>query len=173
MQQHRIPSPVHPLPLPSQMLISPTFLTRLIQLLRDPRRKALLTPLMQHLCWRNKVRQHSSTARLVYHPLSSVSPSSSFCSTCCVCAKPFKRSSPTSRTRSRHIFFLSLMSTTRRKRWKSVRVGFGGEVRCRGDTGSYHRRVVTSLCSRYFCDSASWRRSDRRRYRGTRTISLT
>lgn len=38
-----------------QMLTSPAFLMGLIMLLREPKQKSLLFPLLQHLCWRNQV----------------------------------------------------------------------------------------------------------------------
>lgn len=45
----------------AQMLTSPAFLMGLIMLLREPKQKPMLTPLLQHLCWRNQV----CTARIV------------------------------------------------------------------------------------------------------------
>lgn len=38
-----------------QMLISPAFLSRLVHLSGEPKQNNLLVPLLQHLCWRNKV----------------------------------------------------------------------------------------------------------------------
>eukprot|EP00752_Nemacystus_decipiens_P004045 g3704.t1 len=38
-----------------QMLTSPAFLMGLIMLLREPKQKPLLLPLLQHLCWRNQL----------------------------------------------------------------------------------------------------------------------
>ncbi|CAB1113461.1 unnamed protein product [Ectocarpus sp. CCAP 1310/34] len=40
-----------------QMLTSPAFLMRLIMLLREPKQKDQLIPLLQHLCWRNQDRK--------------------------------------------------------------------------------------------------------------------
>lgn len=40
------------------MLTSPAFLMGLIMLLREPKQKRLLLPLLQHLCWRNQVSEH-------------------------------------------------------------------------------------------------------------------